>query len=195
MFPALSKGAQARMPVLLRLEENMRHAILGAGRRRRAHRCGAGEVGRIRHARASARGVEGLSGGAIARESPWLIQRAGGSCCERRGAVRCVVGHGEGHAARSGAAQRHCGSRATWRGRSAAEWDGPCGACSGRALDMTESSRQALAWRRNGPRRGKSFIGGWLCALRSLRSARAGWRARSRNSGNLASPANSSRMR
>ena len=65
------------------------------------------------------------------------------------------------------------------------------GALSG----MTESSRQALAWRRNGLRRGKSFIEGWLFAFRSRRSARAGWRARSRNSGNLASPVNSSRMR
>ena len=30
---------------------------------------------------------------------------------------------------------------------------------------MTELSRQALAWRPNGPRRGKSFIAGWPSAL------------------------------
>ena len=78
----------------------MRHAILGAG------------------------GVGGLIGVALAksgesvtlvlrpealkdypaelslRESAWLIQRAGGSRCERRGTLRCAVDHGEGHATR-----------------------------------------------------------------------------------------------
>ena len=37
--------------------------------------------------------------------------------------------------------------------------------CCVRALGMTESSRQALAWRPNAPRPGKSFIAGWLIRL------------------------------